>query len=136
MLTVYFIYPETSGVRLEDMNSLFGDATTAMGTPASMGTPALGPQQDDALVRASSPVPSLDIRGRPLLAPQNNFPGLDIDPPNVNYVNGQPQYQGGQAEGGVAGWLSRVVGRSQSRARSGSVSNRNGRYAPLDNEED
>lgn len=117
------------------MNSIFGDATTTIGTPASMGTPALGPN-DDAMMRAGSPVPSLDIRGRPLLAPQNSFPGLDIDPPNVNFVNGRPQYEQGQAEGGVAGWLSRVVGRSQSRARSGSVSNRSGGYAPLDNRED
>ncbi|PSR82228.1 and other transporter-domain-containing protein [Coniella lustricola] len=132
---VYFIYPETSGVRLEDMNSIFGDATTTIGTPASMGTPAFGPQ-DDSMVRAGSPVPSLDMRGRPLLAPQNNFPGLDIDPPNVTFVDGRPQYEQGQAEGGVAGWISRVVGRSQSRARSGSVSNRNRRYTPLDNEED
>lgn len=132
---MYFIYPETSGVRLEDMNSIFGDATTTIGTPASMGTPAFGPQ-DDSMVRAGSPVPSLDMRGRPLLAPQNNFPGLDIDPPNVTFVDGRPQYEQGQAEGGVAGWISRVVGRSQSRARSGSVSNRNRRYTPLDNEED
>lgn len=118
------------------MNSIFGDATTTVGTPASMGTPALGPSDGGPLGRAISPVPSLDARGRPLLAPQNNFPGLDIEPPHVDFVNGRPQYEQGQAEGGVAGWLSRVVGRSQSRARSGSVSNRSGRYAPLDNRED
>ncbi|CAN8103639.1 unnamed protein product [Discula destructiva] len=133
---VYFIYPETSGVRLEDMNSIFGDATTTIGTPASAGTPALGPSDGGPLGRAVSPVPSLDIRGRPLLAPQNNFPGLDIDPPNVSFVNGVPQYDSGQAEGGVAGWISRVVGRSQSRARSGSVSNRAGRYAPIEDQDD
>ncbi|KUI60640.1 High-affinity glucose transporter [Cytospora mali] len=132
---VYFIYPETSGVRLEDMNSLFGDATTTIGTPVSAGTPAFGPS-DGALMRAGSPVPSLDLRGRPLLAQQQPLPGLDVDPPNVNFVNGRPQYESGQAEGGVAGWLSRVVGRSQSRARSGSVSNRSGRYQPLGNQDD
>lgn len=122
------------------MNSIFGDATTTIGTPASMGTPALGPQSDGGpLGRAVSPVPSLDIRGRPLLAPQNNFPGLDIDPPNVTFVDGRPVYDQGQAEGGVAGWISRVVGRSQSRsgARSGSVPNRGGgRYAPIGDEDD
>ncbi|KPI44314.1 High-affinity glucose transporter [Cyphellophora attinorum] len=32
---VYFLYPETANVRLEDMNALFGDATTAMPTPVS-----------------------------------------------------------------------------------------------------
>lgn len=133
--TVYFIYPETSGVRLEDMNSIFGDATTTIGTPASAGTPAFGPV-DGSHVRAGSPVPSLDMRGRPLLAEEQPFPGLDVDPPAVNFVNGRPQYESGQAEGGVAGWLSRVVGRSQSRARSGSVSNRSGRYQPLGNQDD
>lgn len=107
-----------------------------MGTPASMGTPALGPSDGGPLARAVSPVPSLDIRGRPLLAPENNFPGLDIDPPNVTFVNGRPQYDSGQAEGGVAGWISRVVGRSQSRARSDSVLNRAGRYAPLEDRDD
>lgn len=132
---VYFIYPETSGVRLEDMNSIFGDATTTIGTPASAGTPAFGPV-DGSHVRAGSPVPSLDMRGRPLLAEEQPFPGLDVNPPVVNFVNGRPQYETGQAEGGVAGWLSRVVGRSQSRARSGSVSNRSGRYQPLGDQDD
>ncbi|PWY79758.1 hypothetical protein BO83DRAFT_375703, partial [Aspergillus eucalypticola CBS 122712] len=52
---VYFLYPETSGVRLEDMNLLFGDATTAMPTPATQG-------ERGSLMSAGSPVPSLDIR--------------------------------------------------------------------------
>lgn len=116
------------------MNSIFGDATTTIGTPASTGTPAFGPS--DGLMRAGSPVPSLDLRGRPLLAQQQPLPGLDVDPPNVSFVNGRPQYESGQAEGGVAGWLSRVVGRSKSRARSVSVSNRSGRYQPLGNQDD
>lgn len=128
---VYFIYPETSGVRLEDMDSIFGDASTAMGTPATMGTPAMGPQSG-ALVRSGSPVPSLDIRGRPLLGPSNNFPGLDIDPPHVPIVDGKPQL-GSQSErdGGIAGWISRVVSRTRS---PGSASTRSGRYAPLRSE--
>lgn len=117
------------------MNSIFGDATTTIGTPVSHGTPAFGPS-DDALVRASSPVPSLDLRGRPLLSQQQPLPGIDVDPPSVSFVDGRPQYESGQAEGGVVGWLNRVVGRSQSRARSGSVSNRSGGYQPLGNPDD
>lgn len=33
---MYFIYPETANVRLEDMNSLFGDATSVMPTPETL----------------------------------------------------------------------------------------------------
>ncbi|KAJ9141865.1 High-affinity glucose transporter [Pleurostoma richardsiae] len=123
---VYFIYPETSGVRLEDMNSIFGDSTSAMGTPASAGTPAMRPE------RAGSPVPSLDIRGRPLLGADNSFPGLNVEPPAVNVVDGKPQYS--EREGGISGWISRVVNRTRSPA-NGSSSN-NGRYAPLGQRED
>ena len=34
--TVWFVYPETANVRLEDMNSLFGDANTTAPTPATL----------------------------------------------------------------------------------------------------
>jgi hypothetical protein len=54
---VYFIYPETCGVRLEEMDSLFGDATTMVGTPSIRS-------ETGSALRASSPVGSLDLRGR------------------------------------------------------------------------
>ncbi|KAH6656652.1 general substrate transporter [Truncatella angustata] len=81
-ITVYFIYPETSGVRLEEMDSLFGDATTAMGTPSLRS-------ETGSIYRATSPVPSLDLRGR--APPESAIPPLDIDPPHVNMLDGKPQ---------------------------------------------
>ncbi|KAJ5928023.1 Mitochondrial substrate/solute carrier [Penicillium verhagenii] len=74
-VVVYFLYPETSGVRLEDMNVLFGDASTAMPTPATDG-------ERGSLIGGGSPVPSLDIR-RPYgqFGTESAIPGLDIDPP-------------------------------------------------------
>lgn len=131
-IVVYFIYPETAGIRLEDMDDLFGDATTAMPTPNTraetgslMGGGATG-----------SPVPSLDLRrgiygtpraGPSALGPSNAIPGLDIDPPNVAIVNGKPQYQASENDGeGVGGWISRMVARD-----SGS-----GKYKTVDQDEE
>ncbi|OJJ30739.1 hypothetical protein ASPWEDRAFT_177389 [Aspergillus wentii DTO 134E9] len=75
---VYFLYPETSGVRLEDMNILFGDATTAMPTPTTQG-------ERGSLMGVGSPVPSLDIRRQHAQPGAGNaIPGLEIDPPGIN----------------------------------------------------
>ncbi len=122
---MYFIYPETCGVRLEDMDSLFGDATTAMGTPAAAGTPAMY-AEGDALMRSSSPVPSLDIHGRAPFGSAAAIPGLNIDPPNSAAKNRSSN--GG--EGGT--WFSRIFGRG----RSSSASGGGGQYAPLDQGDD
>ncbi|TPX07868.1 uncharacterized protein E0L32_010443 [Thyridium curvatum] len=124
-VVVWFIYPETCGVRLEDMDSIFGDASTTAGTPAGMGTPALGPET--GTVRVGSPVPSLDIRGRPPFGSTSAIPGLDIDPPAIS-GDSKPQYGEGQSPGGISGWLSRV---GVFRGNSPSGSQRSGRYAPL-----
>ena len=132
---VYFVYPETCGVRLEEMDAIFGDATNAMGTPATMGTPALH-AEGDALMRTGSPIPSLDIRGRAGFGSAAAIPGLGIDPPNVDDEegDGKPQQaQNNSGHGGIGGWFSRVVGRG--RQKSGDSSN-GGRYAPLGQGED
>ncbi|EFW99000.1 major facilitator superfamily transporter monosaccharide [Grosmannia clavigera kw1407] len=47
-VVVYFLYPETCGVRLEEMGSLFGDASTAIGTPQAFGTPRVGGAEANA----------------------------------------------------------------------------------------
>lgn len=135
--TVYFIYPETCGVRLEDMDVLFGDSTTAMGTPQTRA------ETNSLMGGVNSPVPSMDLRrgiygtpqgGPSALGPSNAIPGLDIDPPNVNIVNGKPQYQPGENEGeGVGGWISRMVNREGS-VRSGKSGN--GKYKPVDQDDD
>ncbi len=123
---MYFIYPETCGVRLEDMDAIFGDATTTMGTPAA-GTPALR-AETDALVGTGSPVPPLDIRGRSQFGAGSAIPGLDIDPPND--VDRKPR-SGSRERGGLGGWISRMLGRGRS---SGTGSG--GEYAPLGQGED
>ncbi|KAF7595128.1 hypothetical protein BBP40_007095 [Aspergillus hancockii] len=108
---VYFLYPETSGVRLEDMDALFGDATTAMPTPASQG-------ERGSLMSAGSPVPSLDIRRQyGHLEPGNSIPGLDIDPPNIAAGENTKVAQRGSRESsgshleGFGGWISNIVSR-------------------------
>ncbi|KAL3427548.1 MFS monosaccharide transporter [Phlyctema vagabunda] len=140
-VVVYFIYPETCGVRLEDMDLLFGDATTAMPTPATRA-------ETGSLMGVGSPVPSMDLRrgvmgtpsyGTPAfgqgIGPSSAIPGLDIDPPNVSIKNGKPQFstdeEAGEGEG-VGGWISRMVTRNK--GDDGSV--KSGKYKPLDDGEE
>jgi len=58
-VVVYFCYPETKGIMLEDMDSVFGDqtvtATPAPATPRTARDSLLNPERSD------SPVPPLDI---------------------------------------------------------------------------
>lgn len=135
-VVVYFIYPETAGVRLEDMDALFGDATTAMPTPATRA-------ETGSLMGASSPVPSMDLRRGVLagglngngLGPSSAIPGLDIDPPHVNIRNGKPQYgtdDDGSTSEGVGGWISRIVNRN----KGDEESIKSGKYKPLDQDDE
>ncbi|KAH8677454.1 hypothetical protein BX600DRAFT_492907 [Xylariales sp. PMI_506] len=103
-ITVYFIYPETCGVRLEEMDSLFGDATTAVGTPSLRSE------------RASSPVPSLDIRGR---QGPDGIPPMDLEPPHVPISDGKPHLRSESGSRGRVGeWLNRMVGRDRGSSSS------------------
>ncbi|KAJ5095155.1 Mitochondrial substrate/solute carrier [Penicillium argentinense] len=120
---VYFLYPETSGVRLEDMNLLFGDASTAMPTPATEG-------ERGSLMGAGSPVPSLDINNnrRPpgQFGSESAIPGLDIDPPSFASPDaagksGRPGSHrlGSSSRGeGFGGWISNMVGRNRGASTS------------------
>ncbi|CAG9979396.1 unnamed protein product, partial [Clonostachys byssicola] len=115
---VYFIYPETCGVRLEDMNSLFGDATT-VGTPSIHGT------ETGSLMRPGSPIGSARGIG------SSAIPGLQLDPE----MDIDAKSQGPNGEGDdrtVTGWLSRVV----NRGGAGSSASGQGRYAPLGQQDD
>ncbi|KUJ08630.1 uncharacterized protein LY89DRAFT_711641 [Mollisia scopiformis] len=130
-IVVYFIYPETAGVRLEDMDTLFGDATTAMPTPAT--------RAETGSLMGGSPVPSMDLRRGIVgqmnggLGPSNAIPGLDIDPPHVNIKNGKPQYGDEDSTSeGVGGWISRMV--NKNKGEEGSI--KSGKYKPLDQDED
>ncbi|KAK4157437.1 hypothetical protein C8A00DRAFT_29584 [Chaetomidium leptoderma] len=130
-VVVYFLYPETCGVRLEDMDALFGDSTRALGTPAT-STPALR-AESDALLRPESPIPSLDsLRNRSPMgrrAASAAIPGLDIDPPEDVEVTRKPSGSGvsGGGGGGQGGWFSRMLGMGRSSGSGGS-----GQYAPVD----
>ncbi|CZT08812.1 related to sugar transport protein STP1 [Rhynchosporium agropyri] len=148
-VVVYFIYPETAGIRLEDMDVLFGDATTAMPTPQARAESGL------LMGGASSPVPSMDLRrgimggsgGQPPhLGASNAIPGLDIDPPHVRIENGKPIFgsvDNGNGEGGegVGGWISRMVkraagdGEGSSGGGSRGSSVKSGKYKALNDDE-
>ncbi|EPS27402.1 hypothetical protein PDE_02345 [Penicillium oxalicum 114-2] len=131
-VVVYFLYPETSGVRLEDMNVLFGDATTAMPTPVTDA-------ERGSLMGGGSPVPSLDIR-RPYgqFGADSAIPGLDIDPPSMSgdgfAKSGRAGSQAGSHRGeGIGGWISNMVNRH----RGGSTGSHNpSQYRRLDQGED
>lgn len=115
---VYFIYPETRGVKLEDMDSLFGDASTVAGTPSIH-------DETGSLMQAGSPTMS-DYRGR-AVGTASSIPGLSLDPPDASSVDGKLQSSNeGDASSTVSGWISRVVGRTR-----GNSSADGGRYAPL-----
>lgn len=110
---VYFLYPETCGVRLEDMDALFGDATANLGTPAAPGTPSLA---------AAETARGIGRRGSPL-GPSDAIPGLDIDPPDV-----VDHKSDGHGNGGLRAWFGRAMG------RSGDAET--GEYAPVEQRDD
>ena len=106
---MYFLYPETANVRLEDMDQLFGDATTAMPTPAQHA-------EVESLMSARSPVPSIDLRrGGGNFTADNAIPGLDINPPAVEVENGKPQLPPNTPakSEGLGGWISRMAQRTR-----------------------
>jgi len=101
--TVYFIYPETANVRLEDMNALFGDGT-AMGTP--------NPETASLSSDRGSPE-LLSTRGH--LGADGAIPGLDINPPHVEVENGRPIMSDDNREG-LGGWITDLVKRAKGAA--------------------
>ncbi|PHH80416.1 hypothetical protein CDD80_1620 [Ophiocordyceps camponoti-rufipedis] len=124
---VYFIYPETCGVRLEDMDSLFGDASTVVGTPSIRA-------ETGSLIRGGSPIGSgRGIIGSSAIPGLSLAPGSEMDDDNKSPTH--PSSGGGAGAGedrSVGGWLSRVVG---GRGRADSAGSGQGRYAPLGQEE-
>lgn len=117
---VYFLYPETCGVRLEEMDTLFGDASTIMGTPSIH-------DESNSLFRGGSPIGS--ARGRPGGGIPDLSLGAALDDDDDR--KSQIQTSGGE-DRSVGAWLSRVVGRG----RDSSQSSGQGRYAPLGQQED
>ncbi|OCK77292.1 hypothetical protein K432DRAFT_436604 [Lepidopterella palustris CBS 459.81] len=126
-IVVWFIYPETANIRLEDMNAIFGDATTAMPTPATLA------EAESLFSGHGSPVPSLDIR-RQGFGAESAIPGLDIDPPAANVKDGKPMLNRKESDGheGVGGWISNLVKRSKG---NGEGDSHNGKYRQVDQDE-
>jgi hypothetical protein len=114
------------------MDAIFGDASTALPTPAT------GAERTSLVGgRVLSPVPSLDIRRGVPGRPMAGFPGLDIDPPFVSVENGKPQLSKKSSSEGVGGWITRMI----KRGKGGGQGNRNdseggGDYQRLDQAED
>lgn len=121
------------------MNALFGDATTAMPTPATQA-------ERGSLMGYGSPA-SIDIRGN-TYAPgafgaSDAIPGLDIDPPDLGGMSdGKPTTgergrrrgeSSASASEGVGGWISRMVSRTRRRKDSQGAS---GSYRQVEQDED
>ena len=103
------------------MDLLFGDATTAMPTPATLA-------ERGSLMGYGSPIPSFDLRRQQQqFGPENALPGLDIDPPNIS---NERDGKGGKGEG-IGGWISNMVSRNRGLVRKGSSS----QYRRVDQEE-
>ncbi|KAL2351253.1 MFS monosaccharide transporter-like protein [Cryomyces antarcticus] len=125
-VVVYFIYPETANVRLEDMNALFGDATTAMPTPATLA-------EAESLFGDRSPVPSFHLAGQ---GADSAIPGLDINPPTVSIEDGKPMLskdQEADSGEGLGGWISNLVKRSKGHAEGEAGS---GRYRRVEQDDE
>ena len=114
---MFFLYPETANVRLEDMDQLFGDATTAMPTPAQHA------EVESLMSGNRSPVPSLDIRrgGPGNFTADNAIPGLDINPPPGSVENSKAQLppDAPARSEGLGGWISRMVQRTKGEDKGG-----------------
>ena len=115
-------------MRLEDMNSLFGDATSVMPTPETLA------EVESLFSGHGSPVPSLDIRsGRH--GAESAIPGLDINPPNVDGGDGKDSLRRKESDAneGIGGWISNIVKRSKGNGEGDSSS---GRYKRVGQDED
>lgn len=108
------------------MNALFGDATTAMPTPATQA-------EQGSLMGVGSPS-SIDIRqgaNQPgMFSAGDAIPGLDIDPPDVQLdENGKPRGRSDSTQG-FGNWIGRMVSRSRQDSSS------RGQYNKVGQDED
>lgn len=125
-MLVYFIYPETANVRLEDMNSLFGDATTAAPTPATLA------EAESLFSGNRSPMGSFRLTAEDGEQP---VPDMDLQPPDVDGESGKPMSSrdGGSEREGVGGWISNLVKRGKS---DDAVGNGSGKYKRVGQDDD
>lgn len=124
-VVVWFIYPETANVRLEDMNSIFGDATTAAATPQTLA-------EAESLFSGRSPVPSFRLGDDN----ENPVPDMDLDPPHVDIEDGKPMLSKDQDKGeGIGGWISNLVKRGKGEGDEASAGG-SGKYSRVNGHED
>ena len=108
------------------MDALFGDATTAMPTPAQEA------EVDSLMDDIRSPVPSLDIRRPGNFTADNAIPGLDINPPMDDQNGKQETSSKGE---GLGGWISSMVQRTRREGKDKGGSG-GGSYGRLENEDE
>ncbi|KAF2861171.1 hypothetical protein K470DRAFT_281654 [Piedraia hortae CBS 480.64] len=96
-VVVWFVYPETANVRLEDMNSLFGDATT-VATPQTIA-------EAESLFSGNRSPSSFRLGDQ-----DEPVPDMDLQPPDVEIEDGKPLV--GDSSEGVGGWISNMVKRN------------------------
>lgn len=106
------------------MNSLFGDATSAMPTPQTLA------EAESLFSGHRSPVPSMDLNRR-ALDPDNAIPGLDIDPIDQGKDVRAPASSDGRE--GLGGWISNLVKKNKGNGEGDSQS---GRYSRVDQDEE
>ncbi|KAK4505006.1 hypothetical protein PRZ48_002969 [Zasmidium cellare] len=123
-VVVWFIYPETANVRLEDMNSLFGDATTIAPTPETLA------EAESLFSGNRSPVGSFSLGDQG----ERPVPDMDLQPPDVEIQDGKPQLSKDESQGeGVGGWITNVVKRARGDDANGSGS---GKYKRVDQDDE
>ena len=115
---MYFIYPETRGVRLEEMDVLFDDASTASGRKTGVA--------ETGLLAGIDPSGAHGHRAEPgLIAPSARL-DPSLDPAEADPLD-HSQTSAGSGSGGIWNWVSWMVKR-----RSGREGGSDGaRYAPL-----
>lgn len=116
------------------MDQLFGDATTAMPTPAQHA-------EVESLMSNRSPVPSLDIRrGLPgNFSADHAIPGLDINPPDDGTKGAENGKAGGEDDAkseGIGGWISRLARRGSGKDGAGRGKAQDGEYRRLGQDEE
>ena len=106
------------------MNSLFGDATTAAPTPATLA------EAESLFSGNRSPVPSFRLNDEG----DGQVPDMDLEPPKIDIQNGKPMISKDQDRSeGVGGWISNLVKKGKGDDAGGAGGS--GRYKRLDDDE-
>ncbi|KAM3423741.1 hypothetical protein BST61_g1149 [Cercospora zeina] len=116
-VVVWFIYPETANVRLEDMNSIFGDASTMAPTPETLA-------QAESIFSGNRSPASFRLGNE---QEGEQIPDMDLQPPDVDVKDGKPVLHDGRSGEGIAGWITNVADRIKRGGDEASASG-SGRY--------